>query len=120
MSNMHSRTVTCISITCITNFREYCCYCYLLLLLLSIVVIAIYNDCYLTMSIEVFTSVALITLVCVAVSYIILNHRRRLSFIKAIDVIPGPRSLPLIGNLYLFPSFLLRKNLDGNNNMHKS
>jgi len=55
----------------------------------------------------IYTNTVVITiynffLVCVTISYIILNHRRRLPFIKAVNAFPGPRLIPLIGNTYLF------------------
>nr|XP_012219731.1 PREDICTED: cytochrome P450 4C1-like isoform X1 [Linepithema humile] len=60
------------------------------------------------MSTIIFASVVLTTLVCVAISYLFLNYRRRQSFIKAVNTLPGPRLFPFIGNIYIFA----QKNLD--------
>ncbi|KAM0726633.1 Cytochrome P450 4C1 [Formica fusca] len=48
----------------------------------------------------VFVSVVLIIVVCIAVRYFVLNYHRRRSF-KTVNTLPGPRTLPFIGNAHM-------------------
>lgn len=60
--------------------------------------------------IVMFTAVALITLLCICVGYVISYYRKQLPFIQVGKILPGPKTLPILGNSLQF----FRKNFDGN------
>lgn len=53
-------------------------------------------------------TIILISIICVFIWYYILNYRQ--SSNKKTNVLPGPKTLPLIGTAY----YLLQQNPDGN------
>lgn len=57
-----------------------------------------------------FTIIILIILICIGIKYLVPIYRKQLPLIQAGNALPGPKTLPLIGNAN---HFLLR-NSDGN------
>ncbi|XP_014482014.1 PREDICTED: cytochrome P450 4C1-like isoform X2 [Dinoponera quadriceps] len=55
-----------------------------------------------------FLSAVLIILICIGMNYLISNYRKQLPLIRAANLLPGPKTKPIIGNAYYF----LQRNFD--------
>lgn len=59
-----------------------------------------------------FITITLITLICIGMIYVVSYFWRRLSFIQTINILPGPKAFPLIGNI----PYILGVNINIGNN----